>query len=227
VPFMNLQLKRMVLIGICLAFFSTVGFAESMYISDKLKVTVRSGPSTEYKILDIAESGDRVEILETGQEWTLVKLLSGKARGKEGYITSRYLVSGPTYALRFEQLQAKQKTLTQQATTLLDENNKLRQENKGLKTMLSGTEKSLKKLDGEYQELKTGSAEFLELKAKFKQVSEQLAEQTQKAGELDKELSKVEINQYIKWFLAGSGVLLVGFIVGFSARRSRRRPSLL
>ena len=220
---MKMQLKRMVLIGICLTFFSAAGFAETMYISDKLKVTVRSGPSTEYKILDIGESGDRVELLEAGEDWSLVKL----ANGREGYVTTRYLVNGPTYAIRYEKLQAKQKTLTQQAAALLDENTKLREENKGLKTTLNGTEKSLKQISGDYQELKAGSAEFLTLKTKYKKVSEQLAEQTQKADRLDKELSKVEINQYIKWFLAGSGVLLLGFIVGFSAKRSRRRPSLL
>ena len=220
---MKIQLKRMILIGICLTFFSTAGFAETMYISDILKVTVRSGPSTEYKILDIAESGDRVDVLETGEDWTLVKL----ANGKEGYVTSRYLVPGPTYAIRFEQLQVKQKALTQQATVLLNENTKLREENRSLKTALNGTEKSLNKMDGDYQELKAGSAEFISLKAKYKKVSEQLAEQTQKVNQLDKDLSKNELNQYIKWFLAGSGVLLLGFIVGFSAKRARRRPSLL
>ena len=55
----------------------------------------------------------------------------------------------------------------------------------------------------------------------------QLAQQTKRAETLDKELSGVEKNQYIKWFLAGSGVLLVGFLVGFAAKRGRRRPSLL
>ena len=220
---MKMQLKRMLLIGICLTFFSTAGLAETMYVSDQLKVTVRSGPGTEYKILDIAESGDPVDILERGDDWTLVKL----ANGKEGYVTTRYLVTGPTYAIRFEQLQAKHKALTQQAAALLEENTRLSQENKQFSSSLDGTEKSLKKLQGDYQELKAGSAEFLTLKAKFKQVSEQLAAQTQRANQLDKELSKVELNQYIKWFLAGSGVLLLGFIVGFSARRGRRRPSLL
>ena len=220
---MKIQLKRMVWIGICLTFFTTAGFAETMYISDILKVTVRSGPSTEYKILDIAESGDRVDVLDSSEKWTLVKL----ANGKEGYVTTRYLVPGPTYAIRFEQLQAKQKALTQQATVLLNENTKLRVDNKGLKSALNGTEKTLKKLVGDFQELKTGSAEYISLRTKFKKASEQLAEQTQKVNKLDKDLSKVELNQYIKWFLAGSGVLLVGFIVGFSAKRSRRRPSLL
>lgn len=220
---MKNQVKRTVLIGSFLAFFAVTGFAESMYISDKLKVTVRRGPSTEYKILDIAESGERVEILETGEDWTLVRL----DNGKEGYVTTRYLVANPTHAIRLEQLQAKHKSLTQQAAALLEENTSLREENKKLLSTLSGTEKSLKKLDSDYQELKAGSAEFLSLKTKYKQVSEQLTEQTKKADLLDKELSKVELNQYIKWFLAGSGVLLVGFIIGFSAKRQRRRPSLL
>ena len=220
---MKIQVNRTVLIGIFLVFFVVTGFAESMYISDKLKVTVRRGPSTEYKILDIAESGERVEILETGEEWTLVRL----DNGKEGYVTTRYLVANPTHAIRLEQLQAKHKTVTQQAAALLEENTSLREENKKLKSTLSGTEKSLKNLDSDYQELKAGSAEFLALKTKYKQVNEQLTEQTKRAEQLDKELSKVELNQYIKWFLAGSGVLLVGFIIGFSAKRQRRRPSLL
>ncbi len=220
---MKKKLMRLILIGFCLAFFSATGFAESMYISDNLKVTVRRGPSTEYKIIDIAESGERVEILEAGDDWTLVRL----GNGKEGYVTTRYLIAGPTHAIRLEQLQAKQKSLTQQATALLEENTKLREENKRLASALQSTEKTLKTVDGEYQELKAGSAEYLTLKTKYKKINEQLAEQTQKAARLGKELSKVEINQYIKWFLAGSGVLLVGFIVGFSARRGRRRPSLL
>jgi SH3 domain protein len=220
---MKNQVKRMVLTGCLMTFFAVTGFAETMYISDVLKVTVRRGPSTEYKILDIAESGERVEILETGEDWTLVRL----DNGKEGYVTTRYLIDSPTHAIRLEQLQAKHKTVTQQAAALLEENTSLRDENEKLKTLLSGTEKSLKKLDTDYQELKAGSAEFLSLKTKYKQVSEQLTEQTKKAEKLDKELGRVELNQYIKWFLAGSGVLLVGFIIGFSAKRQRRRPSLL
>ena len=147
--------------------------------------------------------------------------------GKEGYVTTRYLTAGPTHAIRLEQLQAKHKSLTQQAAALLEENTKLREENKRLASSLQSTEKTLETVDGEYQELKAGSAEYLTLKTKFKKMDEQLGEQTQKAARMEKELSKVELNQYIKWFLAGSGVLLVGFIVGFSARRGRRRPSLL
>jgi SH3 domain protein len=194
-----------------------------MYVSDVLKVTVRRGPSTEYKVIAVAESGELLEILEESEDWSLARLQNGK----EGYVMTRYLTAEPTHKILYEQLQVKQKALAERASALSEENARLKEENNQLKSALSSTEKSLNKVEGDFQELKAGSAEYLTLKTDFKKVSEQLSEQTQKADRLDKELSKVELNQYIKWFLAGSGVLLVGFIVGFSARRQRRRPSLL
>jgi SH3 domain protein len=133
----------------------------------------------------------------------------------------------PTHNVRLAQLRTKHKALMQQAATLLEENTRLRDESKKLKSSSAGSEKALKKLRTDYDKLKAGSADYIELKEKYKTVSGQLSEQTKRADALDEDLRAIEINQYIKWFLAGSGVLLVGFIVGFSARRQRRRPSLL
>jgi SH3 domain protein len=220
---MNSQLKRVVFIGFCLTVFTGISHAESMYVTDLIKLTLRSGPSTEYKILDVVESGQQVEILQPGEDWSLVRM----ADGKEGYVLTRYLTPDPTHNVLLEQLQEKHKVLTQQAAALLEENTKLKEENKNLKSTLDSTQQASQKLDKDYKELKAGSAEFLTLKAKYKQASENLAEQTKRADKLDEELGRVELNQYIKWFLAGSGVLLVGFIIGFSARKQRRRTSLL
>ena len=220
---MKQQLQRIVFLGIVLMSFSANGFAESMYVTDQLKLTLRSGPSTGHKVLAVVESGQKVEILEPGEDWSLVR----NAKGKEGYVLTRYLMAEPTHNVRLEKLQRKHKALTQQAATLLEENTRFRSENKKLKSALDKNEKTLQKLRLDYDKLKAGSAEYLELKEKSKTVSRQLAEQTKRADTLDEELRSVETNQYIKWFLAGSGVLLMGFIVGFSARRQRRRPSLL
>jgi len=220
---MKQQLKKLVFLGIVLMCFSANGFAETMYVTDLLKLTLRSGPSTEHKILSVGESGQQVEMLEPGEDWSLVRM----ATGKEGYVLTRYLMTEPTHNIRLEQLQTKHKALMQQAATLLEENTRFRGESKKLKSTLDGNEKALKKMSTDYDKLKAGSAEYIELKEKYKTVSGQLAEQTMRADALDEELRAIEINQYIKWFLAGSGVLLVGFIVGFSARRQRRRPSLL
>jgi SH3 domain protein len=220
---MKILLKRIVFLGIGVMCFSAVGFAETRYVTDLLKLPLRTGASTEYKILALVESGQQLEVVEPGDNWSRVRL----ANGKEGYVLNRYLVGQPTSAVRLEQLQGKYTALRQQATALIEENNRFKEENKTFKSSVDSNEKALSKLEADYKELKAGAAEFLSLKKKYQEVSTKLAEQTKRANTLDKELSGLEMNQYIKWFLAGSGVLLVGFIIGFSAKRGRRRPSLM
>ena len=220
---MKQQLKQIVFLGIVLMCFANTGFAETMYVTDVLKLTLRSGPSTGHKILSVVESGQQVEMIEPGEDWSLVRI----ANGKEGYVLTRYLMPEPTHNVRLERLQAKHKALMQQSATLLEENTRFRNDGKQLKSALDQNDKELKKLRIDYDKLKAGSAEYIDLKEKYETVSGQLAQQTKRADTLDEELRAIEMNQYIKWFLAGSGVLLVGFIVGFSARRQRRRPSLL
>ena len=220
---MRQHFKTIVFLGLILTCFSANGLAETMYATDMLKLTLRSGPSTEHKILAVVESGQQIEVLEQGDDWSLVRF----GDDKEGYVLTRYLVAEPTHSIRLAKLQTKHKALMQQAATLLEENTRLRSDNKKLESSSDESEKALKKLHSDYDKLKAGSADYIELKEKYKTVSGQLAEQTKRADALDEDLRAIEINQYIKWFLAGSGVLLVGFIVGFSARRQRRRPSLL
>ncbi len=220
---MKIQLKRIVSLGICVMCFSAVGFAETRYVTDLLKLPLRTGPSTEYKILALVESGQQLDVVEPGENWSMVRL----DNGKEGYVLNRYLVAQPTSAVRLKDLQSKYTVLKQQADALIEENNRFKEENETFKTSLDSSEKERNKLDTDYKELKASAAEFLSLKKKHQEVSTRLAEQTKRANALDKELSGLEMNQYIKWFLAGSGVLLVGFIIGFSAKRGRRRPSLM
>ena len=220
---MKILFKRMIIMAILAMCFPVFGYAEKLYVTDVLNLTLRSGPSSEHKILTVVKSGRQVEILEPGEEWSFVRL----ANEKEGYVLNRYLQTNPTHKIKLEQLQITYDTLKQQAAILLEENTTYKTENQKLKAAIQGNEKAVKKLSDDYKKLKSDSAQFLDLKSKHTQVSEQLDAQTQKADALDAELSRLEKNQYIKWFLAGSGVLLLGFIVGASSKRARRRPSLL
>ncbi|MBW2438733.1 MAG: TIGR04211 family SH3 domain-containing protein, partial [Deltaproteobacteria bacterium] len=105
--------KRFEVCGLLLilCLFATSIHAETMYISDLLKITLRSGPSTENKILAVLESGQTVEVITPGDEWTKVR----QANGNEGWVLSRYLTANPTHTLRFESLQGKYKNLMTQA----------------------------------------------------------------------------------------------------------------
>jgi len=69
--------------------FSTVVQAETMYVGDIIKITVRTGPGINHKIVAMINSGERVEVLKPEDEWSLVRITNGK----EGWVLSRFLKS--------------------------------------------------------------------------------------------------------------------------------------
>jgi SH3 domain protein len=221
---MNFLFKRFGFMGLSLVLclFSTAVYGETMYVSDILKLTLRTGPSTENKILAVIASGQQLEVVEFGQEWSQVQL----PNGKEGWVLSRYLTPHETNNVKLDRLQAKHKNLMAQAAALLEENNRLQAENKKRESEFKINQKQAVKARSDYEALKTEAAEFISLKSKYKEAVSQLAKQTAKAEKFEEQLTRLEMSAYIKWFLAGSGVLIVGFLIGFSTKRQRRRPAL-
>lgn len=206
-----------------LSILGTAAGAETMYVSDMVKLTLRTGPSTENKILAVIESGQQLEVLEAGEEWSRVRLPDGK----EGWVLTRYLTPAETSNVKLERLQAQHKNLTEQAAKLLEENKMLKADNQKLRAEFEANQEEAAKARTNYETLKAESAEFLSLKSKYATAVSQLTEQSEKAKKLEEQLTQLEMNTYIKWFLAGSGVLLLGFLIGFSTKRQRRRPPLL
>ena len=221
---MNFLFKHFGLFCLLLMFclISNSVSAETMYVSDVLKLTLRTGPSTENKILAVLESGQMLDIVELGDEWSRGQL----PNGKEGWVLTRYLTPNETHNIKLERLEAKHKNLMVQAAALLEENNTLKAENKKRNIEFEASQKKMTKAQTEYEALKAEVSEFLTLKSKYETAASELAKQTAKAEKLEDQLTKMELTYYIKWFLAGSGVLLVGFLIGFSTKRQRRRPAL-
>ena len=222
---MNYFCKRFGICGVALllCLISSAIHAQTMYVSDILKLTLRTGPSNQNKILAVIESGQMMEVLQLGNEWSKVRL----PNGKEGWVLNRYLSANEPHRIKLERLEAKHKNLTAQAATLLEENNRLKAENKRLKSESSGNQSELLKTRKEYEALKSESAEFIAVKTDYERVAGQLSAETAKAKKLEDQLTRMEMNHAIKWFLAGSAVLIVGFLIGFSTKRQRRRPSLV
>jgi len=219
---MNNIVKFTVFVGFFLIMFYNAAYAETMYVSDVLKLTVREGKGTGEKIIAVIQSGQRVDVLQREDEWALVLFDDGK----EGWVLSRFLTSRATNNIKLKWLQKKHKTLTVQTATLLEENTKLKKENKEIDFLLKKANQSLEELSKSYDTLKTESADYIELKSKFKKTAAQLAEYAEKSELLEKELTKLQFRRTVRWFLAGAGVLLFGFLMGFATRRQRRRPTL-
>ena len=216
-------MKNLCIIGMCLVLFSTPVLAENKYISDAVKVTMRTGPGNDRKIISLLRVGTKVEVVQPGDEWTLVRL----ANEKEGWVINRFLTNKIPSDIELKLLKGKYQALKASASQMQEKNSLLKAENEKLTTEFTVSRKKLQKTTDDYEALKTESKEFLKLQSKFKSASSKLAEQTKKAEKFEDELTKLLWNQNIKWFLSGAGVLILGFIIGFSTKRQRRRSSLL
>jgi SH3 domain protein len=220
---MNLRVRGIFYIAICLVISSVCAQAKTMYVTDSKKIPVRAGKGTAYKILTFVESNQKVELLQKDNQWSLVRLEDGK----EGWVNSRYLINNPTSKIKFEELSLEHQNLIDQTESLKADFKQLKLDNTKLKSTLASTKKSLNNQLTDYEALKADSSDFLALKSKYEIVSKQLSEKTQKVENLAKQISDSQLYYYLKWILAVSGILLIGFIIGYIVKRPRRQPSLL
>ncbi len=202
---------------------AAVCYAESAFITDVFEVTLRTGPGIDHKIVAMLRSGQPLTVTEAGDEWSRVVL----ADGKEGYVLSRFISIGPPARLSLERVRDAHEALKTKAASLEEENSRLVSENKALEKQLETVSTRLDALNKEYAELKSDSSDFFSLKKRYEQAAGQLQEKTERANKLEEEVSRLQLNRNIRWFLSGAGVLALGFLIGFSAKKQRRRSSLL
>jgi SH3-like domain-containing protein len=61
--------------------------AQTVYVTDDLRIAMRSGPGDEFRVLRILVAGTELEEVERSEPWVRVSL----AGGPEGWVQSRYL----------------------------------------------------------------------------------------------------------------------------------------
>jgi SH3 domain protein len=198
------------------------GWAETAYIVDSIKVALRSGPGNDQKSLGMAESGNPVEVLESGEEWSLVRL----GNGTEGFLLTRYLTATPPARFRLDQLQEKTKALTAQAASLLEENKRLKAENEELAAAVSAARKEVAALHGEFDAFRQEASDVTALKSRNDALAAELDQKKREVSQLESRPLAILENENLYWFLAGAAVLLAGFFAGYSVKRPRRWSTL-
>jgi SH3 domain protein len=196
--------------------------AEKQYVTDVLWLTLRTEPKIGSESLKAIQSGQEVERIATAENWAQVRLPDGTS----GWVLQKYLTPQITAGRQLKILQNKYAALEEQTRLLRQENERLKQDHQKLRDELAQKMRQSADMASAYETLKTEAAGFIELKEKFEKTNIALKEQSAKAEQLDDELSKIASQKILRWFLAGAGVLLLGFIIGFSAKRQRRRTFL-
>lgn len=96
--------RGLVLLGIAL--LATTAAAERGWVKDELNLNLRSGPGTQFRILDSVKTGDQVEIIMEGDGWTQIRKGS-----VEGWIPAGFLQPMPPAGMRLERSRAQAEQL--------------------------------------------------------------------------------------------------------------------
>jgi SH3 domain protein len=195
--------------------------AETRYVSDRLEITMRSGKSTSHGILRMLRSGTPVDVLETDKAsgYSRIKTRSGK----EGWVLTRFLMSGP--AARDRLAEAKKRL-----AELELENRKMHTTMAGLQEEMSSVEKERQNLDSEHRDVSQQLAEIKRTASSALAIDSENKELKSRMVALERSLQTVQQeNENLKdrtardWFMVGAGVVLLGIIVGLIIPRIRWR----
>ena len=214
---------RLLITGVVIFFLATMAHAETRYVIDKMQITFRTGPGNDRKILSLLNSDQQVTVLQSEGDWAKVGLPSGR----EGWVLQRYLSAEAPCRIRIKDVSQSLEALKTELEAVQKTNQQLETDKSKLAMDLKETQQTLTKTKKSYEKLKKDAVGFLELKARHDKTVERLSTQTQKANALDKELNRALKKQNIWWFLGGGGVLLIGFLLGFSTKKQKRHSSLL
>jgi SH3 domain protein len=186
---------------------------EILYVTDQMRITVRSGPSLGNKVIAMVKTGDKLTLLGSKKEgWALVRLPDGK----EGWALTRFLTKERPAKLRLAELDPANKDMARRLEQLHSENQRLSRE-------LSKTEAELAVLSARYEKLQADAADVVALKQRHQRLRTQFAEQSKQFKELVVENKSLKFSSNLKWFLAGAGVLVVGWIMGLALHRRKKR----
>lgn len=215
-------MRRLAILLVIILSGAGLAQAETWYVTDALEITMRTGPALDRKITAMLKSGQSMEIIEKGDEWSLVQLPGGS----EGWVLNRFIKAEIPTSIQLEVLQKKYDELMAGAEAPLKKLKQVSAENTQLRASLEKTKREQGALQKSYQELRETTADARRIKKERDQLATELTAKSKETGELRTALAAAERKNTLWWFIAGAGVLIFGFILGFAVRPRRKRSSL-
>ncbi len=205
-------------------FTPVITFATTYYVAPSSEVPLRTGTNNTKKIVAVLKDGTQVELLQEEGVWAYVRTQGGR----EGWILKRYLTQQPPPLMLLERLKIRNKKLLEKYKNLKAQLDDLSKTGSRCSQKLAACVVENQRLTGDFEQLKREASNVIQTKTLLAETQKKLQAANAERIKLKQRLGSLEANTNIKWFLAGSGVLLLGWIIGiFTTKRRKRRPSLL
>jgi len=211
--------------------------AETRYVGDQLVITLRQGKSNQHKILKTLKTGTPLELLEEGDPYLKVRTNDGV----EGYVLRQYISADPPKTQRIEELELLNSSLQKKIRALEEVRSNLEmqlQTTEGnyeekfasLTSKSADLEQNLEQalsneriMAEKYETLLSQAENVVEIAAEHEQLLQKNNKLEAEVRALLKNNDKLADSRMIKWFLAGGGVFLFGWVIGKISRKKRSR----
>lgn len=211
-------------------------FADTRYVSDQLIISVRDGQSPNGTVLGYIKTATPVDVIEEEGDYSKIKTKDGL----EGWVLTRYIVSEKPKAVIIEDLKNEIQKLKEKFESSVD---KQGADSKTLFEAKKAYEEKIRQLEEEVNVNQKFTAkakqDLIQIDKKYKnllghsQNTEELIREAEKLKKLNtqlnneiKNLKKQNRNplksKTIRSFIAGAGVLLLGYLLGGSAKKKKR-----
>lgn len=192
---------------------STPVMAETAYVSDELEIMVRSGKSPSHRIIATLKSGKRINVIERDKQSGYAKITLSS--GREGWVLSRLLHKNPSAKSRLAKAEAELATLKTKFTDSSQQLTQLSEQKGSLDTQASELKALNITLSRELAQLKETSSNAVKILDERNQLQQRVVTIERELESLKRENDMLQNSDALDWFLIGSGVLLLGIILGF------------
>ncbi len=203
-----------------------VGWAsagESWHVAPRIDVNVRAGKGLSYKIIAVLKENTPVEFIEEKESWAHIRLTDGK----EGWMLMRYLASGTPPAEAVADLQDTATKLQQKIEDLQKQLARMTADYAQNKEQLKSVTEDRDNIKAAYDKILKDSANVLNITEQLKNTIEKIQKLKQRLSVAEEENEQLHRSGKIRWFMAGSGIIFLGWFIGLlSGRNRRRKPSL-
>lgn len=190
----------------------SVGAAQSAWVSDQFEITLRTGPSTSNAVRMSLGSGMRLDVLQRDEEsgYTQVRTPGGT----EGWVLTRYLMTEPSAREQLRELTEQLTDAASEGSSLEGQLAALRGEYQEARNTINSLEGDKQRLQQELADIRRTAANALSLDSQNRELRDDLKDARLQVGALEEENRTLSGQSQRYWFMAGSGVIIVGIILG-------------
>jgi SH3 domain protein len=194
------------------------------YISDVVNVPLRSGASTAHRIIHRGiPSGTQLTVLAIDEEagFTQVRTSSGK----EGWVTSQYLIGEPIARVKLAAAEKRLKNLKAEIGKERESRASIQAKHKETEDANKTLNSKVESLAKELAELKIVSADPIKEHARNVELTQQNARLVGEVDELSSKTRRLEENVQLQWLLYGGALVLIGLIFGVVLKARPRQQT--